>query len=195
MWDYIEGRVTDGPHRARAGGDREQPGAVRRRSGQAYGVDPYVLGAIWGIETDYGAVLDNGKLIRPIIRSLATLVHQRRGRLKEDEADFIAALLLVQRGPLAIRTPGRLVGRGDRAPAGQPVQRHRAWHRRRRRRARRPPQFARRCAGDEREIPARLSATGPASTGGSRSRCPTASTTCWPTARRCGRSRSSPSAA
>ena len=49
--------------------------------GQAYGVDPYILGAIWGMETDYGAVLGNDELIRPIVRSLATLVHQRRTRL------------------------------------------------------------------------------------------------------------------
>jgi membrane-bound lytic murein transglycosylase B len=68
--------------------------------GQAYGVDPYILGAIWGMETDYGAVLDDANLIRPIVRVLATLVHQRRSRLVEDEADLIAALLLVQHGPL-----------------------------------------------------------------------------------------------
>jgi membrane-bound lytic murein transglycosylase B len=68
-----------------------------------FGVDPYVLGAIWGIETDYGAVLGNSKLIKPVIRSLATLVWQKRGRLKEDEADFIAALKLVERGPLDAR--------------------------------------------------------------------------------------------
>jgi membrane-bound lytic murein transglycosylase B len=34
------------------------------------------------------------------VRSLATLVHQRRGRLAEDEAELIAALKLVQQGPL-----------------------------------------------------------------------------------------------
>jgi membrane-bound lytic murein transglycosylase B len=68
--------------------------------GQRTGVDPYLLAAIWGIETDYGAVLGNTGLIRPIVRSLATLVHQRRGRLAEDEAELIAALKLVERGPL-----------------------------------------------------------------------------------------------
>jgi len=99
MWDYIEGRVTGGRiERGKA--------AVARNSqlfasvGQAYGVDPYILGAIWGMETDYGAVLGNAELIRPIVRSLATLVHQRRTRLVEDEADLIGALQLVQRGPL-----------------------------------------------------------------------------------------------
>lgn len=99
MWDYIEGRVTSGRvERGKAAiGRNEQLFAA---VGQAYGVDPYILGAIWGMETDYGAVLDDGGLIRPIVRSLATLVHQRRTRLREDEADLIAALQLVQRGPL-----------------------------------------------------------------------------------------------
>jgi len=99
MWDYIEGRVT--------GGRIERGKAAMARNsqlfasvGQAYGVDPYILGAIWGMETDYGAVLGNAELIRPIVRSLATLVHQRRTRLVEDEADLIGALQLVQRGPL-----------------------------------------------------------------------------------------------
>jgi membrane-bound lytic murein transglycosylase B len=103
VWDYIEKRVS---------ADRIARGkkAMGIRSdlfasvGQRYGVDPYLLGAIWGMETDYGSVLGNKKYIKPVIRSLATLVHQRRGRLKEDEADLIAALQLVQRGPLDANT-------------------------------------------------------------------------------------------
>lgn len=103
MWEYLEKRVSaDRIARGKKAmaGRAELFAAV----GQQTGVDPAILGAIWGMETDYGAVLGNSKLIRPIIRSLATLVHQRRGRLKEDEADFIAALLLVQRGPLTAQT-------------------------------------------------------------------------------------------
>ena len=99
MWDYIEGRVTSGRierGKAALARNAELFSAV----GQLYGVDPYVLGAIWGMETDYGSVLGNASLIRPIVRGLATLVHQRRTRLVEDEADLIGALLLVQRGPL-----------------------------------------------------------------------------------------------
>jgi membrane-bound lytic murein transglycosylase B len=103
LWDYIDKRVS---------GDRIARGkqAIGNRSdlfagvGKRYGVDPYILGAIWGMETDYGSVLGNKKYIKPIIRSLATLVHQRRSRLKEDEADLIAALQLVQRGPLNAQT-------------------------------------------------------------------------------------------
>lgn len=99
MWEYIEGRVTAGRiarGTAAIGAQSDLFAAI----GQAYGVDPYILGAIWGMETDYGAVLDDRSLIRPIVRSLATIVQQRRTRLAEDEADLIAALLLVQRGPL-----------------------------------------------------------------------------------------------
>jgi membrane-bound lytic murein transglycosylase B len=99
MWDYIEGRVTSGRiERGKAAIARNEQ--LFAAVGQAYGVDPYILGAIWGMETDYGAVLDDSGLIRPIVRSLATLVHQRRTRLREDEIDLIAALQLVQRGPL-----------------------------------------------------------------------------------------------
>ncbi len=106
IWDYIEKRVSSGRiERGQAAIDANR--RLFEAVSRATGVDPYILGAIWGMETDYGAVLGNAKLIRPIIRSLATLVHQRRGRLKEDEADFIAALLLLQREGMA---PDQLVG-------------------------------------------------------------------------------------
>ncbi len=99
IWEYLDTRVSSGRiERGRAAIAANE--SLFDAIGRAYGVDPYVLGAIWGLETDYGAVLGNSRLIRPIVRSLATLVHQRRSRLAEDEADFIAALLLVQRGPL-----------------------------------------------------------------------------------------------
>jgi membrane-bound lytic murein transglycosylase B len=99
MWDYLDARITDS-RVSRGQAAIEKNRALFAGVGKTMGVDPYILGAIWGVETDYGAVLGNGKLIKPIIRSLASVVYQKRGRLKEDEQDFIAALLLVQRGPL-----------------------------------------------------------------------------------------------
>jgi membrane-bound lytic murein transglycosylase B len=106
VWDYLDKRITRSRiERGQAAINKNK--ALFEAVGKRTGVDPYILGAIWGMETDYGSVLGNTKLIRPIIRSLATLVHQRRGRLKEDEADFIAALLLVQRNRMA---PSALVG-------------------------------------------------------------------------------------
>ena len=95
IWDYIEGRVGAGRiGRGQAAMGRNQ--ALFEAIGARYGVDPYILGAIWGIESDYGAVLDNRSLIKPIIPSLATLAHQRRGRVAEDEAELIAALQIAQ---------------------------------------------------------------------------------------------------
>lgn len=99
MWEYLDARITEGRIlRGQAAIDKNR--ALFAAAGETTGVDPYILGAIWGVETDYGAVLGNRKLIKPIIRSLASVVYQKRGRLAEDEQDFIAALLLVQRGPL-----------------------------------------------------------------------------------------------
>ncbi|MFD2647451.1 lytic murein transglycosylase [Devosia albogilva] len=106
IWEYLETRVTASRiERGRAAIARNQ--SLFESVGRAYGVDPYLLGAIWGIETDYGSVLGNERLIRPIIRSLATVVHQRRTRLADDEKDLIAALLLLERSGLP---PEQLVG-------------------------------------------------------------------------------------
>jgi membrane-bound lytic murein transglycosylase B len=103
VWDYIEKRVSD---RSIADGKNamQANAALFADIGKRSGVDPYLLGAIWGIETDYGTILGNAKYIKPIIRSLFTVTHQRRTRFKEDAADLVAALLLVQRGPLSAQT-------------------------------------------------------------------------------------------
>ena len=106
IWGYMDRRIT-ADRIARGQAAVEKNRGLFDAVGQRTGVDPAILGAIWGIETDYGAVLGNSKLIRPIIRSLATIVYQQRGRLKEDEADFIAALKLLDVDKLR---PSELVG-------------------------------------------------------------------------------------
>lgn len=95
VWDYIDTRVNAARiERGRAALSRNA--ALFSAIGGQFGVDPYLLGAIWGIETDYGAVLGNDSLIRPIVRSLATVTYQRRSRYAEDKADLIAALRLAE---------------------------------------------------------------------------------------------------
>jgi membrane-bound lytic murein transglycosylase B len=102
VWTYLDQRVSDTRIKnGKAAIDKNR--ALFAAVGKRFGVDPYLLGAIWGIETSYGAVLDNPKLIKPVVRSLATLVWQHRGRYEADKEDFIAALKLVQRGPLDAR--------------------------------------------------------------------------------------------
>lgn len=96
VWDYIETRVNAG-RISRGQAALERNAQLFSAIGQHFGVDPYLLGAIWGIETDYGAVLSNADLIRPIVRSLATVTFQHRSRYAEDKADFFAALRLAER--------------------------------------------------------------------------------------------------
>ena len=99
LWEYIDKRVTEW----RLGKGMEafaEHKAELTAVGEKYGVDPYLLASIWGLETNYGRVLGETQYIRPIVPSLATLVHQRRVRIEGDTKDLIAALLLVQRGPL-----------------------------------------------------------------------------------------------
>src|SRR5690606_2777000 len=96
VWDYIETRVNSG-RISRGQAALERNAQLFSAVGQRFGVDPYLLGAIWGIETDYGAVLNNSDLIRPIARSLATVTYQHRSRYAEDKADFFAALRLAER--------------------------------------------------------------------------------------------------
>ncbi|MCB1518320.1 MAG: lytic murein transglycosylase [Hyphomicrobiaceae bacterium] len=100
IWEYLDQRVNSGRiSRGRAAFDANK--ALFLRVGQQYGVDPYILAAIWGIETDYGAVLNNSGLIKPIVPSLANLVFAERGRVAQDEAEFISALALLQRSGLS----------------------------------------------------------------------------------------------
>lgn len=95
VWDYIDVRVSASRiERGRAA--LSAKAQLFSAIGAQYGVDPYMLGAIWGIETDYGSILDNPQFIRPIVRSLATVAYQQRRRFAADKADFFAALRLAE---------------------------------------------------------------------------------------------------
>lgn len=63
---------------------------------QAFGVDPSILLAIWGMETGYGG-FQGGK---DVIRSLATLAH---ARYRDDffRSELLSALLILQQGHIA----------------------------------------------------------------------------------------------
>src|SRR5436853_73882 len=66
IWGYLDQRVTEKRITAgmKAMAANQSLFAVM---GERFGVDPYVLGAIWGIETNYGSVLSSSKLIKPIV--------------------------------------------------------------------------------------------------------------------------------
>lgn len=74
----------------------KQYASVFDRIEQAYGVPAPIIVAIWGLETDFGAV--NGDT--PTLRALATLAYDCR-RSDMFQAELMDALRLVQRGDLA----------------------------------------------------------------------------------------------
>jgi peptidoglycan lytic transglycosylase B len=94
IWDYLDKRVS-ADRVARGRKAFQDNRALFARIGQRFGIDPFVLAAIWGMETDYGAVLGNHTLIRPVVRSLMTLAWRHRLRWQADEAELIAALKLI----------------------------------------------------------------------------------------------------
>ncbi len=72
IWDYIDASVT--PARIEAGQRKlaALAGPLAAIETQ-YGVDRYTLVAFWGVESTYGTVLDNPGVVKPVVRSLATL--------------------------------------------------------------------------------------------------------------------------
>ncbi|MBV8745616.1 MAG: lytic murein transglycosylase, partial [Xanthobacteraceae bacterium] len=63
LWQYLNRRVSD--WRIVTGKERaQQYAALLERIEQDYGVDRYILLALWGIESGYGDVVDNPKYMR-----------------------------------------------------------------------------------------------------------------------------------
>ncbi len=66
-----------------------------------YGVSKHVVAAIWGMESHYGAVLTNPRLVKSTIRSLATLASSGGRLAKYGRQQLLAALKIIQRGDVA----------------------------------------------------------------------------------------------
>jgi membrane-bound lytic murein transglycosylase B len=100
-WDYLDLLVSE-ERIARGRGLLVQYAPVFAAVERAYGVDRYVLAAIWGVESNYGTKGGD----RPVVRSTATLacVGRRRDFFREE---FLAALEILQRGDVPA---ARLVG-------------------------------------------------------------------------------------
>lgn len=92
VWDYVDVLVSE--DRIRHGREiLSQHRAVFDAVEQQYGVDRYVLAAIWGIESKYSTMAGN----RPVLRSTATLacIGRRQDYFRNE---FVAALELAARG-------------------------------------------------------------------------------------------------
>jgi lytic murein transglycosylase len=92
FWDYLDVLVTD----ARIAKGREilaKYASTFEAVERTYGVDRYVIAAIWGVETNYGTLAGS----KPVLRSTATLACIGR-RQKYFRTEFLDALEIVARG-------------------------------------------------------------------------------------------------
>jgi lytic murein transglycosylase len=97
LWQYINRRASD--WRIITGKARAQQYApLLARIESAYGVDRYIMLALWGIESSYGEVIDNPKYMRPVIPALAALAWGEPRRRSYWEAELLNALVIVDRG-------------------------------------------------------------------------------------------------
>ena len=110
IWDYIAASVT--PARIEAGQRKLAEHADTFAAVEArYGVDRHILAAFWGVESSYGAVLDNPAVVKPVVRSLATLGcgDPARAAYWRDELTAALQILAWNEAPLD-RMPGGLTG-------------------------------------------------------------------------------------
>ncbi len=101
IWDYLDSaasptRVETG--RAKAAELSDTMAAIEAR----YGVDPQVVLAIWGMESNFGA--NRGTI--PVVESLATLAYEGRRRSFAEE-QLVGALRILQSGDV---DPSHMVG-------------------------------------------------------------------------------------
>ncbi len=100
IWDYLgqavsEARIRNG--QAMLARHRNDLGRIEAE----YAVDRHILVAIWGIESSYGEALSNPRIVKPIIRSLATLAHGDPRRAQFARTQLLAALKILQRGDVS----------------------------------------------------------------------------------------------
>jgi lytic murein transglycosylase len=91
-WDYLDVLVSD-ERIARGREVLAQHAPTFAAVARTYGVDPAIIAAIWGVESNYGT-LGGG---RPVIRSTATLacVGRRQDYFRDE---FLSTLEILQRG-------------------------------------------------------------------------------------------------
>ncbi|PCJ89621.1 MAG: lytic transglycosylase [Hyphomicrobiales bacterium] len=106
IWSYLDSATSDN----RVNSGREMLSKHKRTLDAIegrYGVDRHIVVAIWGMESNYGKVLNNPKIVKNVIRSLATLAYADKRRRKFGRSQLVAALLILERGDT---TPAGLTG-------------------------------------------------------------------------------------
>ncbi|MER8579382.1 lytic murein transglycosylase [Mesorhizobium sp. M1423] len=98
-WDYFDNRVHDQSVAAGQQMARKWKPWLDRIEAR-YGVDRYILLAIWSMESNYGETLKRDDIMRNVVRSLATLGYADPKRAKFARTQLIAALKILQTGDI-----------------------------------------------------------------------------------------------
>ena len=99
VWDYFDNRVHEHSVEVGRAMARKYKGTLDRIEAR-FGVDRYILLAIWSMESNYGEILKNDKVMRNVVRSLATLAYADKKRAKFARTQLIAALKILQSGDI-----------------------------------------------------------------------------------------------
>lgn len=99
VWDYFDNRVHDNSVEVGRAMARKYKATLDRIEA-TYGVDRHILLAIWSMESNYGEILKNDKVMRNVVRSLATLAYADKRRQKFARTQLIAALKILQKGDI-----------------------------------------------------------------------------------------------
>ncbi len=99
VWDYFDNRVHEqSVEVGRAMARKYKPWLDRIEA--RFGVDRHILLAIWSMESNYGEILKNDKVMRSVVRSLATLAYADKRRAKFARTQLLSALKILQSGDI-----------------------------------------------------------------------------------------------
>lgn len=99
VWDYFDNRINENSITVGRQMARQWKPWLDRIE-KAYGVDRNILLAIWSMESNYGEILKNDKVMRNVVRSLATLAYADKRRAKFGRDQLIAALKILESGDI-----------------------------------------------------------------------------------------------
>ncbi len=101
VWDYFDNRVHE--HSISVGRQmaRQWKNWLDRIESR-FGVDRHILLAIWSMESNYGEILKNDRVMRNVVRSLSTLAYADKRRAKFARTQLLAALKILQSGDIDV---------------------------------------------------------------------------------------------
>lgn len=103
VWDYLATLVDD-QKVAEGRAMLSRHASTLARIEQAYGVDRHTVVAVWGVESDFGALVTGGRFLPQALSTVACLGSRRREYFR---GELMSTLKIIQRGDIA---PGKLRG-------------------------------------------------------------------------------------